>query len=70
MKSNKIPRNFHGMFIEALTDTSGGKRGDVFYILKDERGEYVGTNERTQKKYIFFASHLRNPEYIKILRYC
>lgn len=70
MKSNRIPRNFSGMFIKTLTDTSAGKCGDIFYISKNERGEYIGINERTQKSYSFFVSHLRNAEYIKILRYC
>ena len=70
MKSNRIPRNFGGMFIELLTNTSAGARGDVFYITKNERGEYIGTNARTEKSYIFFASHLRKTECIKILRYC
>ena len=58
------------MFIELLTDTSGGKKGDTFYISKNDRNEYIGINERTQKSYLFFAAHIRNPEYIKILRYC
>ena len=67
---NRIPRNFCGMFIEMLTDTSGGKAGDVFYISKNDRNEYTGINERTQQSYLFFAAHLRDGDYIKILRYC
>lgn len=70
IKQNRIPRNFGGMFVETLTDTSVGKKGDIFYISKNDYNQYIGINVRTQQSYSFFVAHLRNPDFIKILRYC
>ena len=70
MKNNRIPRNFSGMFIEKLADSSAGNKGDTFYIFKNDYNEYIGINERTGKSYCFLVAHLRNPSYTKILRYC
>lgn len=69
-KTNRIPRNFCGMFIETLTDTNGGKKGDIYYISKNDYNQYIGINERTQQSYLFVVGQLRNPDFIKILRYC
>ena len=70
MKNNRIPRNFKGMFIETLTNTNAGKKGDTFYISKNDYGEYIGINERTKESFLFFVAHLRNANFTKVLRYC
>ena len=65
---NRIPRNFDFILAEALTTNNAGVKGDLFYIVKDENGRYIGTNTRTEKEWGMFVSSLRNENYFKFLR--
>lgn len=66
--SNRIPRNFNFILAEALTSNNAGVVGDLFYVVKDDMGRYIGTNTRTEKEYSMFVSSLRNEHYFKLLK--
>lgn len=65
--NNKIPRKFNEIIIKNKVETSGGKIGDIFKVVKNEYGEYIGTKTNTKEKYSFFLSMLRNNNLVEIL---
>ena len=67
MKTNRIPRNFNHLLVEAKTSNNASNIGDRFIVTKDECGRYIGTNMQTHKEWQMFVSHLRNPNYYELI---
>lgn len=67
MKNNRIPRKFNEIVGKILIGTNATEMNDIIRIQKNEYGDYIGTNERTGKKYSYFVSMLRNSEVFEIL---
>ena len=65
-KGNRVPRTFNLIVVRGLTDSSGGKAGDVWHVTKDDGG-YHGLNTRTGVVYQMFVEHLRAREYFEFL---
>lgn len=65
--NNRIPRKFKEIIIKVKVETSGGKIGDIFKIVKNEYGDYIGIKENTEEKYSFFLGMLRNNSLVEIL---
>lgn len=66
--NNKIPRKFNEIVIKTKIKTSSGKIGEIFNIVKNEYGEYIGTKTNTGEKYSFFLSMLRDANLIEVLK--
>jgi len=66
MKNNVIPRSYNIITAEQLTESSGGRPGDIWKIKYTESGP-IGTNTRTGKTYRTFINHLRNGNYYRVL---
>ena len=65
-KRNVIPRNFTRIKAEQLTESSGGKPGDLWHIYRNYNG-LLGLNKRTGIYYYIFPAHLRTPELFKFI---
>ena len=63
---NRIPRGFHCIIAEQLTDTNAGKRGDAWFIIKDAFGNLIGTHCGTGREWLMSIGHLRNEHFYRI----
>lgn len=65
-KGNVIPRSFTRITAQQLTESSGGKPGDLWHVYRNDSG-LLGLNKRTGKYYYMFLAHLRAPELFKFI---
>ena len=63
----RIPRKFIEITAEQLAESSGGIVGDIWKVVRNEYNELIGTNTRTGKRYLLFASHLRNDNFYRFI---
>ena len=66
MKNNVIPRNFTRIIAQQLTESSGGRKGDIWHVFRNDSG-LLGLNTTTGKYYYMFAANLRNQNYFTFL---
>ena len=67
--ANRIPRKFHVIKAEAVSETSANKPGEIVYIFKDDDG-YILRKPGCKTVYRTFASHLRNENLYRFINVC
>ena len=64
---NRIPRHFNHILAELVTKTNAGNPGDIFEIVRNERGGLSGTSLASEKEYAICPSILRNENVYHII---
>ena len=65
---NTIKRDTMHIVAAIKTAVPHCETGDTFDIVKDSRGRWIGTNDRTKERFCFMPAHLRNSDYITIIK--